>query len=179
MSPLAAVMAAAVLGQVEPEVVLDARVVTSRGQAVSLEARWGKPTVLFYEDRHSTALNQALKDELFARGKREGLLDAVTVLAVANLQGFDWFPARDFALKAVRDAEAKAGISVYADWQGALTKAPWRLSATTSNVVVLDAKGRLVLQAQGALDAQARERVLAALSTQVTSVPRPTSPTDL
>src|SRR4051794_13203151 len=83
---------------------LDASLASAQGQTVRLGSQLGMPTVLFYEDRYSTALNQQTKDELFARGKREGLLQAAKVLAIANLEGLDWFPARDFALAAVRDA---------------------------------------------------------------------------
>lgn len=140
-------------------VVLDAPVVTSSGEKAMLALQWGKPTVLFYEDRFSTKLNQTLKDGLFKRGVELGLIGRVSVVAVANLEGLDWFPARGFALGAVRDAEKEAGIPVYVDWSGVLARAPWRLPAKNASVVVLDARGQVTWEASGALGPSQREEV--------------------
>jgi hypothetical protein len=155
---------AVVTAAAERGVALDARVETSSGAATQLATRWGRPTVLFYEDRHSTGLNQALKAELFARGVQEGLLDRVSVVAVANLEGLNWFPAREFALAGVRDAEQRAGIPVLVDWSGALSRPPWRLSGRTSSVLVLDGQGRVAFEASGSLGPLERQALLAALS---------------
>ena len=137
----------------------DVRLESSSGDAVSLAKLKGKPTLVFYEERDSTALNQTFKDELFRRGKEENLLDAVNVVAVADLQGYDWFPARNFARAGVRDAEKKAGIPVYVDWSGAMKSKPWSMKEKTSNVVLLDAGGAEVMRLSGKLDASARARL--------------------
>ena len=156
-------MVMALAATADQGVVLDAAVVTSAGVPAKLAAQWGRPVILFYEDRYSTKLNQALKDELFKRGVEAGLLDKVTVVAVANLEGLDWFPARGFALAAVRESEKDAGIPVFVDWTGVLAKAPWRLPAKTSSVVVLDAAGKVTWQASGALKPAEREAVFSEL----------------
>lgn len=142
---------------------LDASLVSSRGEAVQLKAQLGLPTVLFYEDRHSTDLNRQTKDELFARGKRDGLLQAARVVAVANLQGYDWFPARDFALAGVREAEVKAGVPVLVDWAGALSAPPWALPARTSSVLLLDSAGRVAFERSGRLTDADRAALFVAL----------------
>ena len=46
---------------------LDATVETTRGGAVQLAALWGKPVVVFYEDKDGTGQNQPLKEELEAQ----------------------------------------------------------------------------------------------------------------
>jgi hypothetical protein len=155
---------------------LDATLVSSHGKQVSLSAQRGLPTVVFYEDRHSTALNQALKDELFARGQREGLLDAARVVAVANLEGYNWFPARDFALAAVREAEVKAGIPVLVDWSGTLAAPPWSLPPRTSSVLVLTAEGRVAFERSGRLSADDRSDLFAALARLIEAAGRGTTP---
>lgn len=142
---------------------LDATVSTSDGRAVALSSRYGKPTVLFYEDRYSTELNAALKAELFERGKKDGVLNAVTVVAVANLQGWNWFPARDFAMAAVREAERKSGIDIYIDWVGSLTTRPFLMRGNTSTVLVIDATGKEIFRGEGALDVAERERIFTVL----------------
>jgi len=129
----------------------DATVETSAGDRVQLKALWTKPTVLFYEDRDSTKLNQHVKDALFARGKERGLLDAVNVVAVANVAKYDWFPARTFVLAAVKDAEAQFHVPVYCDFKGDLARAPWSLPTRTSTVVVLSTAGVPVVIFKGRL----------------------------
>lgn len=131
---------------------LDAVVETSSGSTAHLASLWHRPTVLFYEDRDSTSLNQHVKDALFARGKEQGLLDAVSVVAVANVAAFNWFPARNFVLAAVRDVEKKVKVPVYLDFTGALEAAPWSLPPKNSTVLVLDRTGRVTWRAEGKLD---------------------------
>ena len=142
---------------------LDATVSTTSGSDVKLASLRGKPTVVFYEDRDSTELNQSLKDELFKRGREEHLLKEVSVVAIANVKGFNWFPARNFVISAVKDTEKKAGVPVYLDWSGALWNAPWKLPSKTASVVVLKSDGRLLLQFTGKLKPEERTAVFEAL----------------
>jgi hypothetical protein len=71
---------------------LDATLHSSDGGQAPLSKWRGKPVSLFYEDKDSTKLNQALKEELFERGQQHGLLEAAWVVAVANLEKFNFFP---------------------------------------------------------------------------------------
>jgi hypothetical protein len=122
---------------------LDAKLTDSAGKEVQLSQFRGKPTVLFYEDRESREQNRKVKDELWKRGKETGLNGAANVVGVANLEGFDFWPARNFARSAVVDVEKKVGIKVLIDWKGALTSAPWSLPKQSSTVVLLDKEGSL------------------------------------
>jgi len=147
---------------------LDARVSNTQGKSVWLAQLRGKPTVLFYEDKDSTAENQALKDELFRQGKEKGLLEAATVIAIANVQGYDWFPAKNFVVSAVKDTEKTSGIPVYLDWNGTLSSKPWNLSATGSTVLVFDAKGERLFSRTGKLSPAEIQQVFGLLATLVT-----------
>jgi hypothetical protein len=142
---------------------LDAAVETSAGGQVQLKALWTKPTVLFYEDRDSTKLNQHVKDALFARGKERGLLESVNVVAVANVAKYDWFPARNFVLTAVREAEAQAHVPVYCDFKGQLAQPPWSLPSKTSTVVVLSPAGVPLLTFKGRLSEDEVTKLFTAL----------------
>lgn len=146
---------------------MDAQVETSSGQVVHLGALWRRPAVLFYEDREAGPVNQHVKDALFAQGKLRGLLDAVSVFAVGNVAGYDWFPARDFVLAAVRDVERKVKVPVYLDFKGALSAAPWQLPATGSTVVVLSARGAVLWKASGRLSDAQLAGLFALLDAQV------------
>lgn len=130
----------------------DATVTSTDGKPVRLGDLYrGKPAVLFYEDKSSTSLNQALKDELFRQGKEHGLLDAVAVVAVANVKAFDWFPASNFVVSAVKDTEKAVKVPVYLDWKGTLAKAPWSLDARGATVVLVDRKGEVQYSKTGQL----------------------------
>jgi len=128
---------------------LDATLSASDGKEVAL-SRWrGKPVILFYEDRHSTTLNSPFKEALFARGKALGLLEAAWVVAVANLESFNFFPARGIALSHVRAEERRWGIPILVDLKGTLGASPWNLPTKTSSVLLLDGNGQVVFHYSG------------------------------
>lgn len=128
-------------------------------------SRWkGKPVILFYEDKDSTQLNGVLKEELFARGKQHGLLEAAWVVAVANLEKFNFFPARQIALSYVRDEEKKVGVPILVDLEGTLGGSPWALPKKTSTVMLMDATGGVVYQYSGRMEEAERAVFFEALS---------------
>ena len=136
---------------------LDATLSASDGKEVAL-SRWrGKPVILFYEDRHSTTLNSPFKEALFARGKALGLLEAAWVVAVANLESFNFFPARGIALSHVRAEERRWGIPILVDLKGTLGTAPWSLPRKTSSVLLLDSAGAVVYRYSGRMSQQEQE----------------------
>lgn len=146
----------------EPEPV-DATLSTSSGDRIQL-AHWrGKPVILFYEDKDSTTLNAALKAELFARGRERGLLKSAFVVAVANLEKYDFFPAREIALSYVRDEEKKAGVPILVDLKGTLGQPPLKLPTKTSTVMLLDAEGTPVYRHSGRMKPEEQDRFFAAL----------------
>ena len=160
---MAALAVGSAQGGAPPPGPVDATLRTSGGEQVRL-SRWrGKPVILFYEDKDSTTLNSSLKETLFARGKERGLLDAAWVVAVANLQKFDFFPARQIALSYVRDEEKKVGVPILVDLNGTLGDTPWELPKKTSNVLLLDAAGTLVFRHSGRMKPEEQEAFFTAL----------------
>lgn len=151
-------------GSTPPDGPADATLRTSGGEKVRL-SRWrGKPVILFYEDKDSTTLNLSLKETLFARGKERGLLDSAWVVAVANLQKFDFFPARQIALSYVRDEEKKVGVPILVDLDGTMGATPWELPMKTSNVLLLDAEGAVVFRHSGRMKPEEQEAFFTTLS---------------
>ena len=143
---------------------LDATLRGSDGKHVRLSTWRGKPVILFYEDKKSTSLNAPLKEELFKRGQARGLLEAAFVVAVANLEDYDFFPARQIALSYVRDEEKKAGVPILVDLDGTLGGPPWGLPKKTSNVLLLDGEGRLIFKHSGRMKEAEMEAFFGTLS---------------
>lgn len=142
---------------------VDATLRSSKGEQVRL-SRWrGKPVILFYEDKDSTTLNAPLKEALFTVGRERGLLQSASVVAVANLEKFDFFPARGIALSYVRDEEKKVGIPILVDLDGTLGQPPWGLPTKTSNVLLLDSEGAVVFRHAGRMKPEEQERFFVAL----------------
>lgn len=150
--------------QPPPSSPLDATLRNASGEKAPLSTWRGKPVILFYEDKDSTALNLAFKDQLFALGKQKGLLDAVSVVAVAHLKPFNFFPARQIALSYVRDEEKKVGVPILVDLDGTLGGPPWNLPTKTSTVMVLDASGAVVYRYSGRLAEPDKRAFFSALS---------------
>lgn len=151
---------------------MNATLETSSGDRATLTSLITKNTVVFYEDRDSTTLNQHVKDALIERGKAKGMLDAVSVVAIANVKDWNWFPARNFVLKAVRDIEAKVHIPIYLDFTGGMTLPPWNLPGKTSTVVVMSPQAQPLLQFKGRLSGEEVEKLFSMLE-QLTTAPPP------
>ena len=154
--PLAA--SAAELGQR-----LDAEVTTSAGEKTRLKAYYGKPVLLFYEDLESVKLNQPAKEALGKLAVEWNLSKKIDVVAVANLQGLNWQPASFIALMAIRGEEEKARVPVLADFTGAMERAPWKLSAKASSILLLAPDGEVLFQSQGFLEKEKYAALVAAL----------------
>jgi predicted transcriptional regulator len=147
---------------------LDATLETSRGQRIHVADLWGKPTVIFYEDKDSVGENQVLKRALFDQGKSGALRpETATVFGIANLRGLNWFPARSFALAKVRSNENGWGIPIYIDWEGSLSKSPWGLKSRGSTVLLIAPDGALLFSKTGPLSAQEVSGFLALLEQQI------------
>jgi hypothetical protein len=150
--------------QPAPASPLDATLKSASGEPAPLSKWRGKPVILFYEDKDSTTLNLALKEELFERGKQQGLLNSAHVIAVANLKPFNFFPARQIALSYVRDEEKQAGVPILVDLEGTLGGAPWGLPMKTSTVMLLDEKGGVVYRYSGRMGEPEKKAFFSALS---------------
>ena len=124
----------------------------------------GTPAVLFYEDRGSHSWNQPLKDALFERGRKRGLLDRVRVVAVANIATFDFFPAREIAIRYLRRLERQVGVPILLDLRGVLAREPWNLPPDGAAVVVFDRGGEPVLERRGRLSPADVDMTIAVLA---------------
>lgn len=115
----------------------------------------GRVVILLYEDRDSNQQNDVLKRELAARARREDLTRDVSLVPVANLSAFNFWPARGFARDAVVDIARQQGHEIMIDWSGSMAGA-WRFRAGQSHVVVIGRDGRVLFRVSGALSERFR-----------------------
>ncbi len=128
----------------------------------------GRVVILMYEDRDSNQQNDALKQELSRRARAQDLSSTVAVVPVANLSGYDFWPARGYARDAVVDIARQQGIEILIDWSGAMASA-YRFRPSTSYVMVLSRDGRVMYRHAGPMSAQHRMRFFTAVSDAMTT----------
>lgn len=115
----------------------------------------GRAVIVVYEDRDSNHQNDVLKQELAARANAQDLTRDVSVVPVANLSGFDFWPARGYARDAVVEIAREQRMEILIDWTGAMARA-YRFRPGVSYVMVLSREGRVLFRHAGTLNSGAR-----------------------
>ena len=129
---------------------------STAGRTRRLRDFLGRVVIIIYEDRDSNQQNNPLKDDLAARARREDLSRDVSLVAVANLSAYDFWPARGYARDAVVEIARQMGYELMIDWSGAMSTA-YRFRPGRSHVMVLSRDGRVLFRHAGPMSAQARE----------------------
>ncbi len=140
--------------------VAEFRVENPDGVTLTRTQAAGRPLLVVYEDKESGETNRAFKDELSKLAKGGTWVKRITLAAVADVQSYDFWPARGFVKSSIRDEEKKSGTPIYCDWSGAFRQA-FQLRAGTSTILLYGRDGKLLLASEGALtEAQRAELVL-------------------
>jgi hypothetical protein len=112
--------------------------------------RAGHPTIVFYEDKDGGDQNERFKQRLGKLQKTSPSAKKVVVVAIADVGSWDFWPAKGFVKDALKSAGKKAGITVWADWTSA-GRASLSAASNASNVIMLDASGKVVWASVGKL----------------------------
>lgn len=146
----------------------NARIEDPDGRALELRALAGvrRPVLIVYEDKDSAAQNEAFKRELAERAAGDRYLGAVSLVAVADVSAYDFWPVRGFVRDAIRDEARKHRTPIYCDWTAAFREA-LRLNKGASNVVLLDRTGRVVFAAAGTLTPAERQAIFDRLRAEI------------
>lgn len=126
----------------------------------------GRPILIVYEDKDSATLNQALKDELAVLAKGDKYKTSVSLVPVANVEGYDYWPIRGFVKSSIRSESKKFGTTIYCDWDGAFRKA-LGLRANTSSVVLIGKSARVLFAYEGVIPKAQRARLIELLRREV------------
>lgn len=147
--------AAPSLGGARPDVSF----VDAWDRALVLPKTSGKPVLLVYEDKDSANQNLALKNELSSLARGDAYKNRVVLLAVADVSGYDYWPARGFVRDAIRSESVKLGTPIYCDWDGRV-RDTLALEAKRSNVVFYGKDGRVLFSHAGTLPDTKRKELV-------------------
>ena len=125
-----------------------------------------RPLLVLYEDKGSANENKAFKDDLSKLAKGDAYKTKVVLLAVADLRGYDYWPARGFVKDAMMTESRKAGTPIFCDWDGAVGTA-LSVQRGVSNVMLYGKDGKLLFVYAGAMPEASRKDLLELLRQQV------------
>jgi hypothetical protein len=143
-----------------------ARAVDADDRTLDLRGINGKPILVLYEDKDSAKMNEPLKADLSRLAKGDRYRDAIALVPVADVQSFDFWPARGFVKSAIRSESQKVGATIYLDWNGDFQRAAG-FQRGTSSVLLIGRDARVLFSSQGALDATQRAHLIGLLRAQV------------
>ncbi len=143
-----------------------AHVADADGHVLDLRAVNGRPTLVLYEDKESSGMNVAFKADLARLAKGDRYRDAVALVPVADVQGYDYWPVRGFVKDAIRGESKKVGATIYCDWDGSFQRAAG-FRRGTSSVMLIGRNARILFASEGPLNAAQRETVIGLLRTEL------------
>ena len=165
---------AAVLGVVAPvhgipkerDAAPNARIEDADGHALEIKSLKGKPVLIVYDDRTSAPKSEAFRRELVKLLKASPYDSKVTLLVVADVSPYDFWPARGTVKDAVRKETQKQGTTVYCDWTGGL-RTSYKMKSDVTNVVMVGKDARVGFAFEGVPAGAAQKRLMDALRAEV------------
>jgi hypothetical protein len=172
-APAAALVAALAFGALPAAALLPAgsrrpaaHVVDADDRTLDMRAINGRPIFVIYEDKDSAKMNDALKADLSRLAKGDRYRNAIALVPVADVQSFDFWPARGFVKDSVRSESKKIGATIYLDWDGTFQRAAG-FKRGTSSIMLVGRDARVLFSSEGALSAEQRARLIALLRAEV------------
>ena len=120
-----------------------------------------KPILLVYEDRKSERQNEHVFP-ILTKVRRPENAGKIELVAVADVEAYDFWPAKQFVIAHVRRAIKKDGSPIYLDWRGAVRR-ELGLAPGRSAFVLLAPDGTVRWTGQGALTAPQQAQLIAEL----------------
>lgn len=143
-----------------------AQVSDADGRTLDLRAINGKPILVLYEDKDSSKMNEAFKADLSRLAKGDRYRNAVALVPVADVQSFDFWPARGFVKDSIRGESKKVGATIYCDFDGAFQRAAG-FKRGTSSVMLVGRDARVLFSSEGPLAKEQRDKLISLLRAEV------------
>jgi hypothetical protein len=145
------------------------RLLDAWDRTLELSRLGAKPVLVVYEDKDSATQNQAFKNDLATLARGDRYRSSVGLVAIADVQGYDYWPVRGFVKDAIKDESHKFGTVIYCDWDGSAQRT-LGLRRGTSNVILYGKDGKVLFSHEGAMSADERRQAIALLRAQVEAI---------
>jgi hypothetical protein len=109
-----------------------------------------RPLLLIYEDKDSSAENQALKDELVRLEQSQHYRKYVAHVVVADVSAYDYWPAKGIAKGELQKWSERLKLVVYGDFSGQAKKS-LAIDSGHSNVLLYSKEGKVLFAHSGPL----------------------------
>jgi predicted transcriptional regulator len=136
------------------------------GGKLDLRSINGKPILVVYESQEAAPQNAALKEDLSKLASGEAYRDTVALVPVADVEAYDFWPARGFVKDAIRDESKKLKTPIYVDWDGSFRKNAG-LRRNMSTVILIGKDANVRFAHEGPLSKNQREELLQMLRNEV------------
>ena len=121
----------------------DIRLVDAWDRTRALSDFTGSTVIVFYEDKDSGSQSQPVKDELRSAKTDDGAPLPIAIVPIADVRGYDYWPARGFVKDAVKKETKKSGQIIFLDWDGTAATA-FSAARGESTVVLYGKDGKAV-----------------------------------
>ena len=121
-----------------------------------------KPVLVIYEDQEGGKENLHAKDVIGRLNTPPANRAFVDVLPVADLEKWNWWPARKHALAEIQKTARDKRTTIFIDWSGAGRRA-WGLAKKRSALVLVGTDGRVLFSSEGELPPARLEALVALL----------------
>jgi hypothetical protein len=118
--------------------------------------------LVLYEDKEAAKQNARARAVLSRINSRAENRERFEFMAVADLEKWNWWPAKRYVYKDLEKIAHEKNTRLYADWTGALRRA-WGLAAHKSTVILSDSGGAVLFAAEGTLSDGDIDKMVAAL----------------
>jgi hypothetical protein len=121
-----------------------------------------KPMLVIYEDQDGGKTNLHAKDVIGRINTNTANQAKVDVLPVADLEKWNWWPAKSHALKDIQKTAVEKRTTIYLDWTGAVRKA-WNLAKKRSSLVLVGTDGKVLFASEGDISEARLQELIARL----------------
>jgi hypothetical protein len=121
-----------------------------------------RPTLLIYEDQDGGKQSLHAKEVLGQLNSTKENQAKVDVLPVADVEKWNWWPAKKYAIADVRKQAAEKRTTIYLDWTGQVRKR-WGLAKGKNHLILVGADGKLLFASEGDCSQAALDRLLGKL----------------
>jgi hypothetical protein len=108
----------------------------------------GKPTLLIYEDQDGGKQSQHCKDVIGKINSSVENQQKVDVLPIADLEKWNWWPAKKYALADIQKTARDKKTTIYLDWTGSVRKA-WGLPKKKNNLILIGTDAKVLFATEG------------------------------